>query len=82
MYTQRVHTQCPGLSSDRVLPPSASRSLVGRSSASHCLRPACRRSPLKTYAVLEKMDKKSAKRDLPTKGLDYKPKEVGICGWC
>lgn len=75
MYTKRVHTHCPALSSDRVLPPSASRCLVGRSSVSHSLRPACRRSPLKTYAVLEKMDKKSAKRDLPTKGLDYKPKD-------
>ena len=70
MYSQRIPTQCSGLFSCRVLPPSVSRSLVGRSTQ----RPACRRSPLRTYAVLEKLEKKSGKRDLPTKGLDFKPK--------
>lgn len=75
MHTQRIHTQCSGLFSSRVLPPSVSRSLVGRSTALQALRPACRRSTLKTYAVVEKLAKKSGKRDLPTKGLDYKPKD-------
>ena len=70
MYTQRIPTQCSGLFSSRVLPPSVSRSLVGRSTAPQALRPACRRSALKTYAVLEKLEKKSGKR-----GLDYKPKD-------
>ena len=75
MYTQRLPTQCSGLSSSRVLPPTVSRSLVGRSTtAPQALRPACRRSALKTYAVLEKLEKKSGTRDLPTKGLDFKPK--------
>ncbi|KAL0026522.1 hypothetical protein WJX77_004605 [Trebouxia sp. C0004] len=75
MYTQRIPTQCSGLFSSRVLPPSASHSLVGRSIAPQALRPACRRSTLKTHAVLEKLEKKSGKRDLPTKGIDYKPKD-------
>ena len=74
MYTQRLPTQCSGLFSSRVLAPSVSRSLVGRSTAPQALRPACRRSALKTYAVLEKLEKKSGTRDLPTKGLDFKPK--------
>ena len=77
MYTQRIPTQCSGLFSSRVLPPSVSRSVVGRSTRStapQALRPACRRSALKTYAVLEKLEKKSGTRDLPTKGLDFKPK--------
>ena len=78
MYTQQIRTQCPGVSSTRrMLAPSVSRTLVGRSTGPQCLRPAFRRSTMKTRAVVEKMQKAPAKRDLPTKGLDYKPKDNG-----
>ena len=71
MYTQRIHTQSPGFAtSRRALAPSLSRCLVGRPNAPSCLRPSFKRTGLKTQAV-----QAPAKRDLPTKGLDYKPKD-------
>lgn len=69
MYTQQMRTQCFGVSSRRVLAPSVSRSLVGRQSAHSCRRPAARRTGIKPQAV-----QAPAKRELPTKGIDYKPK--------
>lgn len=33
------------------------------------------RSTIRPQAILEKMNKGSAKRDLPTKGIDYKPQD-------
>lgn len=71
MYTQRAFTQSLGGSTGRrVLAPSVFRSLVGRPSALSCLRSSSRRMSIKTQAV-----QAPAKRDLPTKGLDYKPKD-------
>lgn len=70
MYAQQMRIQSFGISSRRVLAPSVSRSLVGRQSTPSCLRPASRRTGVKTQAV-----QAPAKRDLPTKGLDYKPKD-------
>ena len=70
MYAQQMRIQSLGVSSRRVLAPSVSRSLVGRQSTPLCLRPASRRNGVKTQAV-----QAPAKRELPTKGLDYKPKD-------
>lgn len=67
MYTQQVHTHVFGR---RVLAPSVSRCLVGRQSAPSCLRPSTRRTSMKAQAV-----QAPAKRSLPTKGRDYKPKD-------
>ena len=69
MYTQQMRTQCFGVTSRRVLAPSISRSLVSRQSAHSCRRPASRRTGIKPQAV-----QAPAKRELPTKGIDYKPK--------
>ena len=78
MYTQRLQSQCLGLSaSRRVLPPSAPHAFGDRSIAGPSLRRATRRCRVAPSAVLEKMNKTPAKRDLPTKGLDYKPKDSG-----
>ena len=70
MYAQQMRVQSFAVSSRRVLAPSVSRSLVGRQSTPSCLRPASRRPGVNTQAV-----QAPAKRDLPTKGLDYKPKD-------
>ena len=79
MYTQTIHMHNAGLSTcRRVLPPSASSALVGRPVAGASrVRSASRRSYVRPSAVLEKLGKTPAKRDLPTKGLDYKPKDNG-----
>lgn len=75
MYTQQMRGSTRVSLSNRngVLPPTVLRPFSGRSVAARSSRSAGPPRVVRPQAVLEKLGLGSPKRDLPTKGIDFKP---------